>query len=31
LRGNDPTSLEGLPLIALVDMLCRAGITVPPP
>jgi septum formation protein len=28
LRGNDPTSLEGLPLIALTDMLARAGMPV---
>ncbi len=31
LRGNDPTSLEGLPLITLVDLLSRAGINVPAP
>lgn len=30
LQGNDPTSLEGLPLIALVDLLARAGVRVPP-
>ena len=29
LRGNDPTSLEGLPMIALVDLLARAGIVIP--
>lgn len=28
LRGNDPTSLEGLPLIALVDLLARAGVRI---
>lgn len=29
LRGNDPTSLEGLPLIALVDLLAQAGLEIP--
>jgi len=28
LQGNDPTSLEGLPLIALTGLLTRAGIPV---
>jgi len=28
LQGNDPTSLEGLPLIALSGLLARAGIDV---
>ena len=28
LRGNDPTSLEGLPLIALTSLLARAGINI---
>ncbi len=28
LEGNDPTSLEGLPLIALTDLLADAGIDV---
>ena len=28
LEGNDPTSLEGLPLIALTDMLAEAGVPV---
>ena len=28
LQGNDPTSLEGLPLIALTNMLARAGANV---
>lgn len=31
LRGNDPTSLQGLPLIALVDLLARAGVAIPGP
>ena len=31
LQGNDPTSLEGLPLIALTDLLARAGVDVLPP
>ena len=26
LQGNDPTSLEGLPLIALTELLTRAGV-----
>ena len=29
LSGNDPTSLEGLPLIALVDLLAQAGLAIP--
>ena len=28
LRGNDPTSLEGLPLIALTALLGRAGVAI---
>ena len=28
LAGDDPTSLEGLPLIALTDMLAEAGVPV---
>ena len=28
LQGNDPSSLEGLPLIALVALLAEAGIQV---
>ena len=28
LQGNGPTSLEGLPLIALTDLLARAGVDV---
>lgn len=28
LRGNDPTSLEGLPLIALIDLLQQAGLEI---
>lgn len=31
LQGNDPTSLEGLPLIALTDLLARARVNVLPP
>lgn len=31
LRGDDPTSLEGLPLISLVGMLCEAGLEIPAP
>ena len=28
LQGNDPTSLQGLPLIALTDLLARAGLDI---
>jgi septum formation protein len=28
LEGNDPTSLEGLPLIALTDLLAHAGVNI---
>jgi septum formation protein len=28
LQGNDPTSLEGLPLIALTGLLTRAGVDI---
>ncbi|MEH6636464.1 MAG: nucleoside triphosphate pyrophosphatase [Halioglobus sp.] len=28
LQGNDPTSLEGLPLIALTELLTRAGVSL---
>jgi septum formation protein len=31
LAGNDPTSLEGLPLIALTTLLGQAGIDIPAP
>tara|TARA_R110002110_G_scaffold14698_1_gene67608 strand:- start:26853 stop:27485 length:633 start_codon:yes stop_codon:yes gene_type:complete len=30
LQGNDPTSLEGLPLIALCQLLRESGVDVPP-
>ncbi|GIX22518.1 MAG: Maf-like protein [Gammaproteobacteria bacterium] len=29
LRGDDPTALEGLPLIRLTDMLAAAGVSLP--
>lgn len=29
MEGDDPTALIGLPLIALTDMLARAGVVVP--
>ena len=31
LKGNDPTSLEGLPLIALTELLTRAGLNIMQP
>jgi septum formation protein len=31
LQGDDPTSLEGLPLISLVSMLRLAGVEIPAP